>query len=235
MRRGTVESLPVANTEKTVIWFIRHAQSEWNAFRRIQGQANPGLSELGERQAAALAPRLAGVPFDILYASDLKRTVRTAQLALPGQDLTLDVRLRELHAGALEGRIVTEMTPAETDIYRALAEGDQYVRAEGGESYLDLDARLRSWLADVPTGARVACITHGGVVRTAVRMALGYGPDDTKSARFEFSNTGITELHLQGRRWSVQRVNDHAHLEALRKAPASDVAPSASAAEAQPA
>ena len=39
---------------------VRHGQSEWNAGRVLQGQADVPLSDLGRAQAAALAPSWPG-------------------------------------------------------------------------------------------------------------------------------------------------------------------------------
>ena len=62
---------------------LRHGQSEWNAAGRWQGQADIPLSARGEQQAEEAARRLAdlgGNPFRAVVASDLRRTVRTAEI-----------------------------------------------------------------------------------------------------------------------------------------------------------
>ena len=46
---------------------VRHGQSTWNAEGRWQGQADPPLTELGERQAGDAAERVGMV--DAIYAS----------------------------------------------------------------------------------------------------------------------------------------------------------------------
>lgn len=57
---------------------IRHGQSEWNAARRWQGQADPPLSELGRRQAAEAAARLE--PVDVIATSTLQRSWVSAEI-----------------------------------------------------------------------------------------------------------------------------------------------------------
>src|SRR5438067_12870457 len=59
---------------------VRHGQSTWNREHRIQGQLDPPLSEQGRRQAELLAGRLRGRRFAGLYASDLKRAFKTAEV-----------------------------------------------------------------------------------------------------------------------------------------------------------
>ena len=57
---------------------IRHGQSEWNALRRWQGQADPPLSELGRQQATAAASRLE--PVDVVASSTLQRSRTSAEI-----------------------------------------------------------------------------------------------------------------------------------------------------------
>ena len=41
------------------LFLVRHGESEWNAVRRLQGQADIALSSQGEAQAIALASTVA--------------------------------------------------------------------------------------------------------------------------------------------------------------------------------
>ncbi len=62
----------------TRLLLIRHGQSEWNAARRWQGQADPPLSHLGCQQAAAAASRLE--PVDVVATSTLQRSRASAEI-----------------------------------------------------------------------------------------------------------------------------------------------------------
>ena len=77
---------------ETRLVFIRHGQTLWNMDGRVMGQLDSPLSPLGERQARAVAERLAREPFDFLYSSDLGRAVQTARfIARPGgHEIRLD-------------------------------------------------------------------------------------------------------------------------------------------------
>ena len=46
------------NLSRVRLLLVRHGESEWNAIGRLQGQADPPLSELGRHQAAHMAARL---------------------------------------------------------------------------------------------------------------------------------------------------------------------------------
>ena len=54
---GPARREPVCPHVSRILLLVRHGQSTWNADGRWQGQADPPLSPLGERQAAAAAPR----------------------------------------------------------------------------------------------------------------------------------------------------------------------------------
>ena len=59
------------------LYFVRHGQSFGNVDGEYDQSLAGALTELGERQAAELAPRLAPFSFDAIITSPLERTVRT--------------------------------------------------------------------------------------------------------------------------------------------------------------
>ena len=90
------------------ILLVRHGESTWNAERRLQGQANPPLSERGRAEATALAPVLETVPPGRAVCSDLDRARETA--ALVGHpDAQADPRWREIDVGEWAGRVAAEI------------------------------------------------------------------------------------------------------------------------------
>lgn len=153
-------------TPVTSLLLVRHGQSEWNAEGRWQGQADPPLSALGEAQALAAAERLDGI--DAVWASDLVRAARTAELiaAELEVDVVLDERWRERHAGEWQGHTRDEIEGAWPGY---LADGR---RPPGWESDAEVVERAvdacRAIAATHPA-AGVVVVTHGGVVRTLER------------------------------------------------------------------
>src|SRR3954453_21046010 len=63
------------------LWLIRHGETEWSRDGRHTGRTDLPLTPEGEQAARALAPRLDGVPFDLVLASPLTRARHTAELA----------------------------------------------------------------------------------------------------------------------------------------------------------
>ena len=110
------------------LWLIRHGETTHNFERRIQGQFDSELTELGVAQAEKLATRLKHQSFDAVYSSDLKRAHNTAKLALPGADIMLDKRLREISFGSLEDKTQAELTDEEKTIFDHV-KADRFNRA----------------------------------------------------------------------------------------------------------
>ena len=66
-------------------WYlVRHGETEWNRKGKIQGHLDVPLNEHGRRQVKMLAKRLAKCRFTAVYASDLSRTIKTAQIIAEG-------------------------------------------------------------------------------------------------------------------------------------------------------
>src|SRR2546423_12200717 len=73
--------VPVASALMARLLVVRHGESTWNAQSRWQGQADPPLSALGERQAEEAAERLGQIAsISAIWTSDLVRARRTAEL-----------------------------------------------------------------------------------------------------------------------------------------------------------
>lgn len=193
------------------LWLIRHGETDWNAQGRIQGAADVPLNARGLRQAALLGERLAGEPFDAVYASDLARARATAETALPGADVRLDPRLRELAYGVLEGKVWSDMSDEEAAIAAHWHEDPYARRVPGGESYADLTERVEAFRAALPSRGRIAAFSHGGTIRSALYAVVGR--PNGAAWRVAIGNTAITRLRFDERGVTVVSVNDEAHLE----------------------
>ena len=193
------------------LWLVRHGVTDWNLAERIQGWSDPPLNAAGRAQAERLAPRLTGIAFDRVIASDLDRARTTAALALPGADVELDPRLRELNYGAFDGASWADLATGEHAAAAAHWRADRRGRRiPGGESFDDLAARVAAFRADLPATGRVIAFAHSGTINTALHAVLGH--PEGRGWRLEIANTGITVLRIEAQRTTVVTVNDHAHL-----------------------
>jgi probable phosphoglycerate mutase len=179
----------------------------------IGGHSDPDLTELGRRQAVALAARLHNVPAQGLFVTPLRRTQQTA--APLASELGLEPRvepdLREVYLGDWEGRLAHH-AERENVVRRVFALGrwDAIPNAEPMEQF---SQRVHDGLERVADaggpGGTVVAVVHGGVVAEACRQVTGSRP-------FAFLNTengSITRLvRLAGGRWELHGFNDVAHL-----------------------
>ncbi|GAB5603127.1 histidine phosphatase family protein [Thermus sp. FJN-A] len=194
------------------LWLIRHGETEWNVKKRFQGHLDVPLSPVGIGQAFRLAQRLARsrLPFDGLYASDLRRARETAEplasvLGLPLQTSPL---LREIHVGHLAGLNREEAEARYPEFVQEALRDPWHTPRPGGESMADLASRLAAFLEELPPG-RHLLVTHGGIIRAALKMALDL--EGSTWRRFHIPNTSITRILLPER--EVLTVSDAAHLE----------------------
>ena len=161
----------------TEIWLVRHGQTDWNIEGRWQGHADIPLNSTGVEQARSLASNLAenGNNYEAIYSSDLLRAYTTAQEIGRSLDLPVhkDRRLREISKGAWEGLLVTQVSDLSIEANRQRREDPLYSRAPGGESLMEVVARLSSAADDIanahPIGP-VLVVTHG--LASAVLLCL---------------------------------------------------------------
>jgi len=162
-------------------FLVRHGESVYNVEERVQGQADVSLSDLGRRQAAALAAWAQAIPaaeaIDEIWSSPLVRARETAEAmaAALGLPLFIEDRLAELHAGVFQGHLWADLEaafPAEVAQWRS---GDVQFAIPGGESRAELAARGRAALealAERPV-RRMIVVAHGGVLTAALGSLLG--------------------------------------------------------------
>ncbi len=161
----------------TTLFVIRHGETAWNAEKRIQGQANSDLSPLGQRQAAALAERMARVEFDILLSSDLPRALHTAQFIAVAcnHQVVPEPALRERNFGAFQGLTWEEIQHAYPDEHAAYRDGPDYA-PPGGESVRHFHDRVLECafrLVAEYGGQRLVLVTHGGVLSVLFKYTVG--------------------------------------------------------------
>jgi probable phosphoglycerate mutase len=125
----------------------------------------------GRIQAEALALALAGAGIEAIVSSDLRRARETAGILgrVLGLEPTCDIRLRERDLGAWSGLTTEEIAARWPDELARVRARDPAIRPGGGESLADVGLRVDALLAELagrPSPARLALMTHGGVIRT---------------------------------------------------------------------
>lgn len=163
---------------RTELWLVRHGQTDWNLEGRYQGQSDVPLNQTGRRQACLLCERLAGTSFDAIYSSDLQRAAETARAAAQclGLQVTLDPRLREINQGEWEGRLIADIRRRYADEFAFRKVDPLTARAPGGESVMEVAARLAAAADDIAAahpGQRVLVVSHGLALATLFCQSCG--------------------------------------------------------------
>lgn len=148
---------------------VRHGESTWVAEGRFQGRQDPPLSELGRRQAALVADRLAqrdeqtplpiptGPPTGIWH-SPLGRAAETARIIAGRQlaptELHPDERLTEIAQGEWEGLPHAEVSSRWSAELAAWRRSPVTDHAPGGEPLTDAGRRVARALAEIKADLR---------------------------------------------------------------------------------
>jgi len=199
------------------LWMIRHGETDANKNRRIQGQSDVPLNELGKEQAAKLAKRIGRLEFDRVYSSDLSRALVTAEICFPDAEIILDKRLREINLGDYEGRYYDKFTDEETAVVKVWFAGPFDQKVPGGESNDDMYNRAKDWLAGLPKSGKIIAFSHGGFIASLLQTIVGRPKPVPGSSNiswsFRLGNTGISKLFIKEGSTIISVVNDTAHLE----------------------
>jgi probable phosphoglycerate mutase len=91
------------------VYLARHGETAWTLSGQHTGRTDLPLTERGEHQARALAPRLSRTKFAKAFTSPSQRARRTAELAGFGGRVETDPDLAEWDYGQYEGRRTAEI------------------------------------------------------------------------------------------------------------------------------
>ena len=201
------------------VYIVRHGETEWNAEGRIQGHTDVSLSEQGRRQAESLARRLAQVPFDVAYCSDLARAHETAQIILGDRGIRLRPtdRLREYQKGVFEGLTVHESSKRYPDMYQASLINDLDFAPTGGETIRETSARTAGFVAELRENHledAVLVVGHGGSLRSVIVALMGLPLE--ANWKFVMGNCALSVFELYSDNGVMRLYNDASHLNGLR-------------------
>lgn len=197
---------------------VRHGITQNNIDKTYTGQTDVPLTELGKRQAEAVADYLSTEKLDIILSSDLQRARDTALAIARHHKLPVleDPDLREIAMGWWESLNRAQIQERNNEEFL-------YVRADavkrapaGGESFLQLHeraARILQRCREKYSGQSVLWVTHGGFIEGLICHALNL--DLSYRHCFRQENTAVSELQFGEELPWIARLNDTAHLRLL--------------------
>jgi alpha-ribazole phosphatase len=181
----------------TVLYLIRHGETEGAETRRYKGSIDVPLSENGIRQMEKLSACLAkeinnssnhpfpsflkerkGRLLKAVYCSHLSRAVKSADLIAKPYCLepVIVPALRERNFGIWEGMSFDEIKEKYPEEFTAWAGNPLEFSPMEGESTVEVKDRVINALNEIIQnhgGERIAIVSHGGVIRIILCYILG--------------------------------------------------------------
>lgn len=150
----------------TLLYLVRHGETDWNRQRRIQGSTDIPLNETGRLQAMRAGSLLARRDWDGILSSPLSRAYETARIIAEqvglGKPRALDDLVERAYGEAegLTDRQLSRRFPRNAAV-------------PGRESREDVAGRVIPalvQLAETHPGQHFIVTTHGGVIRTVLNV-----------------------------------------------------------------
>lgn len=149
------------------LYLLRHAETQWNREDRIQGQMDSPITREGKEAIDAMARRLASVPFDCCYTSDLPRARQTAEGLLKSRPVPIieEEALRELPLGPWEGMLFKDIL--KDPLAQAYLKAPETYHREGFMDFYDLYDKLSTFLRRLEESDKdhVLIVGHGVSIR----------------------------------------------------------------------
>lgn len=160
-------------TDRPQVVLVRHGETAWTISGQHTGRTDIPLTDAGRRQAAQLAPRLAGRRFEVVLTSPLGRALETCRLAGLGDTAEVSNGVLEWDYGAYDGRTTAQIR-TEHPGWSLWSDG-----VPGGETAADVGARadrVIERLRSLPGDSAV--FSHGHFLRVLAARWLGLAPAD---------------------------------------------------------
>ena len=155
-----------------IVFLARHAESTLNLERRVNGDPSVvvPLTDKGRVEARLLGAQLANVELDLCVHTRFPRTKETAELAVVGRGVPVEVepRLDDINIGDLDGSPIEQYREVKREVGRKRP-------FPGGESLDDAARRYAAAYRDLleRNVRRVLVVCHEIPVRYALNAAAG--------------------------------------------------------------
>jgi 2,3-bisphosphoglycerate-dependent phosphoglycerate mutase len=207
----------------TEVYFVRHGDALPDQDEIVLGDYDAqALSDLGRRQAQALARRLALYKISAIYSSPMGRSVQTARPLAEALrlEVVIDDDLREVELGPIGGEAEGLTDPAAVaallrqrlrEIAEVAVTGGDWSVISGSEPRAAMRARITAAVARIHAahpGERVAVFSHGGLINAFFAALL----DLDRDYFFPAANTSVSVARVLGERRLLMALNDITHL-----------------------
>ena len=206
-----LQTTPLTIPDAPDILLLRHGETQWNRHGRYQGQLDSPLTLTGIGQIRAVAETLRSqieaTPNLCIWSSPLTRTrqpvsILCEQLNLDYSAIQFDDRLKERNFGRWEGLTRDEINAQ----FPKDVEHEQNDRwsfnIPDGESYADVEKRLRHWIAELDISVSILVMAHGASGRVLRGLCTEQSPqnifafNDPQSSPFLYQTVNLKHSRL---------------------------------------
>ena len=185
---------------------LRHASTDWNVGRRLQGLTDIPLNAAGEADARTWRLPTPAAGWKRL-SSPLQRARRTAELLQPSAPVVVDSALREMSFGAWEGHTIAELRETVGAAFVAAENRGLDFQPPGGESPRAAMARIGRWARSLATGGQpVVAVSHKATIRALLALATGWDMTGRPPHKLDWRCLHFFSAHRDGR-VSLDRLN----------------------------
>jgi probable phosphomutase (TIGR03848 family) len=200
------------SNEMSTVLLVRHGLTAMTG--PVLAGRTPGvhLDERGQKQASAVAARIAVLPLKAVVTSPMERCVETAEVIRDAQQKApawqVDERLTECGYGDWTGKALKDL--AKDPLWKLVQTQPSAVHFPNGEGLAEMAARavgaVREWDERLGDNAVWVACTHGDVIKAVVADALGLHLDQYQ--RIVPDPGSVSVIRYTSTRPYVIRVND---------------------------
>ena len=148
------------------LYIVRHGQTDWNKEKRLQGQCNIPLNEIGRNEARDVANHLLTYKIERIISSTLDRALETAQIINQSLNVPLstDQRLIERSFGDYEGKTYDQEQIA---YFWQVNDPSNNI-----EPLSDVFARVKDFLQSIQGQEETTLVVCHGIIAAMIRIIL---------------------------------------------------------------
>ncbi|MBU1093056.1 MAG: histidine phosphatase family protein [Firmicutes bacterium] len=181
-------------------YLVRHGQTAWNETHRFQGWLDIELDTIGMLQAQMLTNYFKQQRICHIYASDLSRALKTAQLIQQKMECPMSISkdLREMNVGNWAGQTWDEITSEFRDDEKFDEDRFFELAKSGGESLSEFQERIvvtfKKIISKHPN-QDLLLVTHGGVIRVLLCYILGCNLSQRNALKIDNGSISVLEIN----------------------------------------
>ncbi len=197
---------------------VRHGITEFNSTRRFAGYSDVEMSADGYRQVERLRDHLANEKIDVVYSSDLRRALATAEVITSGRkvDTVTCPELREVNYGDAEGLTFQEIGRLYPEVAESITNFSLQLKFPDGESFEEFIERTGKFAERLEKHApseTILVVSHNGPLKVLICRLLKISMEHWWQIGVDVASLSIMETRSRGA--ILTRLNDTSFLKGI--------------------